>query len=147
MSKKKVIILVVVAILLVVLAYFLFFYKQSCHDGGCFSNAMLKCEKVSYLSDVEDAAWMYNIKGKKKGECVINVELLQAKQGDLELEKIQGLDMDCYLILGYTGSPQADLSLCHGLLKEALQEKLIEKMHAYIISNLGKIDEALKSAL
>lgn len=147
MKKKKVMLVVIILVLVAVLAYFVFFYKQNCKDESCFANAMSKCNGASFVSDDEEASWLYNIKNKKAEECVINVKILQAKQGNVELEKIQGLSMECSLPLGYTGSPQQDLTRCHGLLKESLQELMIQKLHAYIISNLGKIDEALTSAL
>lgn len=147
MRKKKVVLVIIILILIAILAYFIFFYKQTCKDESCFANAMSKCSKASFVSDDEEASWSYNIKNKKAGECIVNVKILQAKQGNVELEKIQGLSMDCGLPLSYTGSPQQDLTRCHGLLKESLQELMIQKMHAYILSNLGKIDEALKTPL
>jgi len=147
MNKKRIILLIGIVIVVIVLIYFVFFYKNSCKDASCFSAAQKKCSKVSYLNDGEDATWLYKIKGKKKDNCIVEVKLLQAKKGSAELEKLSGLEMICSLPLGYVGEPQKDLSFCHGLLKEELQELLIQKMHSYILTNLGKIDDALKSVL
>ena len=44
-------------------------------------------------------------------------------------------------------NPVENLGLCHGLLKEGLQDLIIKKMHTYIIENMGKINEELESAL
>ena len=147
MDKKRIIFLVVIIILVALLIYFIAFYTKKCSDASCFSTAQAKCSKASYVSDAEDAAWSYEIEGKDNGECVIGVELVQAKQGNVELEKLEGLEMECSVPLGYSGSPQTDLKKCHGLLKEELQELLIQRMHNYILNNLGKIEDALQSVI
>ena len=147
MSKKRVILSIIIAVLVLALVYFLFFYIKKCGDQECFTSAQIKCARASYINDAEEATWGYEIKGKKAGRCIINVKLLQVKQGTIKLEKVGGLEMSCSIPLGYVGSPQADLSQCHGLLKEELQELMIQKMHAYILTNLGQISDELKSAL
>ena len=147
MNKKRRVLAIAIIVLVLILVYFLFLYSKNCKDETCFSDSMKSCSKANYINNAEDASWSYAIKGKKSSECVVEVKLLQAKQGKIELEKIQGLSMDCSLPLGYIGVPQADLSRCHGLLKESLQELMIQKLHSYILANLGKIDDALTKAI
>jgi hypothetical protein len=153
--NKKVIILLVILVLVVSIAVFLnFFYVRKCPDAACFNSAMPKCDKAAFLSENEEASWLYTIKGGEGGflcyfsekyceKCVINLKLLQIKQGELDLKKIEGLDMDCYVPVGYIGSPQADLSNCHGILREEIQELVVNRMHSYILTNVGKIGKDL----
>ena len=55
--------------------------------------------------------------------------------------------MDCYVPLGSIVSPESNLAECHGLLKEGLQETIINKLHAYIVKNVGQIGEELQKAI
>lgn len=147
MKKKRLILITLIVIAVIILGYYIFFYSKKCDSAACFASAQLACSKAYYIDDGEDATWKYSVKGQNKDSCVVNVELSQAKKGNIELEKLQNLKMDCYLPLRYTGNPQSDLSKCHGLLKEEMQDLIIKKLHAYIVSNLGKISEELTKAL
>lgn len=149
MNKKagvgKKILLVAVVVVLAAAIYFTFFFSYKCDDMACFQTHQEKCAKTKFVNDLEDAAWKYFIKKKSNGECVVNVELLQVKKGSLDLQKLEGKNMDCYLKLGDTASPESDISNCHGLLKEGMQDMIINKMYSYILDNLGEIDTNLKS--
>jgi len=48
--------------------------------------------------------------------------------------------MDCYFPLGFANYPDEDLKACSGELKEKLQERIIEKLHQYLLDGL---DDAL----
>src|SRR3989338_2722717 len=80
-------------------------------------------------------------------KCKIEVKLLQIKKGDLSFSKLEGSSMNCYVQAGSTVAPESDLSNCHGDLKEGLQETIINKLHKYIVNNLGEIGEGLKKPL
>lgn len=144
---KRWVIIIILALIIVIIAsisgYFYFFYGKKCLDKQCFNLALGKCSKASWLSEDDEASWLYVIEGKKENACSIDVKLLQAKKGTTEIKEIEGLDMTCSLDLGYIGNPQTDLSKCSGKLKEEMQDLMIKKMHAYIISNIGKIGEEL----
>jgi len=127
--------------------YFTFFYTKKCGDVSCFNTALLKCKKASYMDDAEDATWFYKIKGKSKGECKIRVEILQVKEGTTDMASLEGKDMYCYLPLGIISNPQENLERCHGLLKEEMQKLIINRLHNYIMSNLGEISEELEKPL
>lgn len=143
---------ILIAVIIVIIAAVLFwtfvFNKvQNCADRACFNSAMEKCSKASFLDDNPKTTWQYTIKGKKDTDCVINTVLLQVKTGAVDLDKLNELEMDCSLPLGYAANPQDDLSRCHGLLKENLQEMMINKMYKYIVENIGKISEELTKAV
>jgi hypothetical protein len=44
-------------------------------------------------------------------------------------------------------SPEDDLSRCTGQLKENLQEIIIQKLHAYVVENLGQISKELQQQI
>lgn len=149
--KKRVIFLIIIFALLIIVLFFSFGFSRKCSSKECFNDAMIGCKKVVYTDDSENVTWRYSIYGensvlsifRKKESCEINVKLLQVKAGDAELEKGQGLSMDCEIPYGVVASPQADISKCHGLLREFLQEQIIQRLHKYIVSNVGQIDEEL----
>jgi len=145
--KKKVVLLVLIIVVAIIAIYFSFFYVRKCSDKGCFNSALLKCSRVRYLNDVEDATWFYKIKGKKGNECEVYVELKKLKSGTTDLIKLEGKNMICYLPFGYNREPQDNLAKCHGLLKEEMQSIIINKLHNYVINNLGEISEGLRKVL
>jgi len=124
----------------------LLFYTPRCQNYECWQEKMTACSKVSFINDESEASWMYEVKGKEGGKCAISVKLLLAKQGELGINKLIGQEMTCYYSLGTAAYAEKDLSKCHGLLKEELQTIIINKLHAYIIENLGKVEEGLEKA-
>mgnify|MGYP001605291110 CR=1 FL=1 len=139
----KLIFIVLILIVLVVAVYFSFFFYYKCDDVACFRAHQEKCSKTKFLNDVENAEWEYKIKGKKDGKCEINVKINQVSQGDVNKLILEGKSMDCLLPIGNTNAPEGDISICHGELKEKTQELIIQKLHAYVVKNLGEIGEEL----
>ena len=146
-GMNKTFIIIIIAIIAILAVYFTFFFYYKCTDIGCFKAHQEKCSKTKFINDAQDATWSYAIKGKSSGQCKIEVELVQIKQGEKTLETLEGNKMLCYLPLGNTANPETDLSKCHGLLKEELQETIINKLHAYILKNVGEISEELKGVV
>ena len=144
---SKTFIVIMLAIIAILAVYFTFFFYYKCTDTDCFRAHQEKCSKTKFINDAQDATWGYAIKGKSSGQCKIEVELVQIKQGEKTLEELEGNKMLCYLPLGNTANPEADISKCHGLLKEKLQETIINKLHAYILKNVGEISEELKGVV
>ncbi len=146
MNKKRfiglVIIMLIVLLLAVILA-FRFVQGKECSDKACFDEYMETCRRAHYINEETEASWDYRIVGKKREGCSIEVTLLQAKEGDLELRNYEGHAMTCAYDLGETAFPEKDLSKCHGLLKEDLQTILIKNLHAYIVDNLDDIKDDL----
>jgi hypothetical protein len=129
--------------------YFTFFFSYRCSDISCFQIHQEKCVRAKFLEDTEDITWFYKIKGKEDKKCKINAEILQVKEGSLDKIKLEGTSMDCYLQIGDISLPESDLSKCHGILKEELQEIIINNAHRYIIDNIGKgkVNEILNNTL
>jgi len=141
-TKSIFIIIITVIIIVVVLAavYFLFFYTSACENKQCFDNALDKCKKVSLVKGDEKAVWNYKILGDGENGCRVEVRLIQLKQGQVDIQKLEGEEMVCDYIKSDT-FPEEDISMCSGKLKEELQDIIIKRMHDYLLKNLGDLQE------
>jgi hypothetical protein len=153
-DKKKIVEFLLVFAIIVVLLLIVYFvvyedifliFTRECEDKECFDANLARCRRARYVSEVEEASWIFTIRGKEKGNCEIDVELANVKQGDISLSSAVGKQMTCYLPLNSITVPGDDLSLCTGPLKEEMQDLIIKKMHAYILENLGQINEELRT--
>jgi len=146
-SNKSIVILISILVLLGVGIYIGFYEAPRCESFECYRDKMEVCDSVKYVNEEPEASWGYEIKGVKNGECLIEVTLLQAKEGDLGITELEKGEMDCYYSVGDVAYPEKDLSKCHGILKEDLQGIVIEKLHKYLVENLGKVDLELNTVL
>ena len=144
---SKIIWIIIIIIVLVAAVYFTFFFSYKCSDLACFQAHQEVCSRTKFVNDAEDVTWAYYIKGKENGECKIEVKVLNVKTGSIDKASLNGKLMTCYLTLGSTVSPEADLAKCHGILKEELQNMIINKLHAYIIENVGEISGELQKVI
>lgn len=143
---KKIIFISAIVIFVLAVAgavYFSFFYLPKCQNYECFQGYMSKCSKATYVNDEPEASWGYKILGTSNGNCAVEVSLLMAKKGELGIDQYVNDAMTCYYPTGIAAYPEKDLGKCHGQLKEDLQELIINKMHSYLLENLGKFDESL----
>lgn len=141
------IIAIILSVLVLVAVYFTFFFHYSCDDLSCYQAHQRECVRTKFIDDQEDVTWSYTIKGKDAGRCVVNVEVLSIKSGDTSNHKLVGKDMDCYIPGNSAIAPESDISRCHGVLKEELQNSIIQKLHSYILDNIGQIGEELQKAI
>lgn len=144
-NRNKIIILALILIFLVITAYFAFFYAKRCKDIECFNSMLSKCKKAEFLNQKEDSTWLYSIKGTNKDKCVVSVKNTWIKLD--EAKSVQGKSMACYMFKSVVTDPESDLNECHGLLKEALQDIIIERMHTYIVQNIGQISASLEKPI
>jgi len=151
MPKKKrvfsIILIILIILALIAAVYFTFFFYYSCpnSDMACYRAHQEKCARTKFINDAQDSTWYYKITGKSNNQCVIQVTLLSVKEGTFSSEKIslEGKSMTCSLPLGSNQNPEQDLSNCHGLLKENIQEIMIKNAHSYIVGNIGQVGQAL----
>jgi hypothetical protein len=145
MKKKTVIVLAIIFLISISLGiYFSFFYTFSCETKTCFKEFQKDCDRVNYINDREEVTWYYKILGKENNKCAIDVKVLKVKGGDAENKNLNGKSMTCYLPLGDTISPGEDISLCHGILKEEIQNMIIQKAHSLILENMDEISNELE---
>jgi hypothetical protein len=130
-------------VLIAVSSYFVFL-PEECLALECFQTSMSQCVSATYVNEESEASWGYEIKGKLRNECEIEVTLLNAKEGQLGIDEYEGHSMSCFYALGIVNSPEKNLGSCHGRLKEDLQKEIIEKLHGYVLENLDEIQEELR---
>jgi len=147
MKKAALIAFILMSLVLIAIIYFTFFFSYKCDDASCFIAHQEKCVKTKFINDVEDVKWLYYIKGKEDGKCEIDVNVLQVKQGAIDKKILEEKSMNCLLPLGSIASPESDLLKCHGVLKEEMQNLIIQKLHSYIIESVGEITEELRKAV
>ena len=132
-------ILLIIA-LIIFSSYFLFFYARPVSNSEEFVSAMTKCKSVSWIREDAQASWLYTITGTAKGDaCDVEVQLLKMKEGTIDSEKLQGKKMTCVLLKSDTRFPEKDISKCEGALKGDLQDIIIQRMHNYLLKNVGEI--------
>lgn len=138
---------VIIALIIAGIAavYFTFFFYHSCNDFACYYELQKQCSKVKFINDAEDTTWKYIINGKTDSKCEIEVTALEVKTGGIDKQILNGNSMICLLPLQSTATPESDLSRCSGKLKENLQDLLIQKLHAYIVENVGQIGQELQN--
>ena len=135
------------ALIVILLAlYFSFAYYVKCADNSCWEYKMNKCERTIYANDIGDITWLYKIKGSNGEFCKIEVKVLEVKSGLLNSKVLEGKSMECLIPKGIVISPESDSNMCHGELKEEMQNMIIAKLHQYIVNNLGVINEDLLKA-
>ena len=146
-SAGKIILISAILIGLAAGIYFTFFFSYSCDSLTCFQAHQRECSKTHFVNNEGGTTWDYKILGKSNEACEIEVKVLKVKEGDLDRKRLEDKTMTCYLSLGDDSAPEADIANCHGLLKEELQEIIIEKLHLYVIENIGEISEELTNAV
>jgi hypothetical protein len=150
-SKPKYIIWFIILIIAIIGAVisiiYVFDYATTCENKECFTQALVKCEKRQYVNEGAEKTLFYKILGKEKDSCEVKVRLLQLKQGSIELSTLENMEMVCSVPLGSNLYPEENLKNCHGLLKEGIQEIILQRMHAQLIENLGKISQEINQVI
>ena len=134
----------IIVLIVLILALYLTFGSEDCPNFDCFRQQMIECKFATYVNEEAEASWGYKIIGKSGNMCQIEVTLLGAKEGTLNLRQYEGNSMICAYDLGIATYPEKDLSQCSGELKENLQSVIIDKLFRYIVDNVGEIKEELR---
>lgn len=138
-KEKRNFIIGLIIVVLLILGIYYAFKPDRCQDYECFRQHMVECNPAKYINEEREASWGYEVRGKVGNQCDVRVTLLMAKEGELKLTKFEGDYMDCYYPLGTAAFPDEDLGACTGVLKEDLQQRIIEKLHEYVLDNIGEI--------
>jgi hypothetical protein len=143
MNEKAVIVAIFMFVALFAIALNYSLSPIECSGYDCFQAHMIECSRAIYVNVDPEASWLYQIQEKTAQGCNIEVTLLQAKEGELNLRDLETESMICTYPFGVAAYPDKDMSLCTGKLKESLQNIIIGKLHKYIINNLADLKEAL----
>jgi len=148
MKKKRnklvlrIILLVAIFVVLGILIWMNFFYAKKCDNQECFDFALRDCKRAQFVKQ-GDISMKYFILGKSGDECDVRVEVLGANVAEVDEERLIGKSMVCKVPLGLVIVPESQIGNCHGLLKEELQDMIIENLHKQIVQNLGEINSDL----
>jgi hypothetical protein len=138
---------IIVFIVAIVAVYVTFFYHPKCNDVACWNSKLKECSRANFVKDSVDVKWSYKILGKEKiGEevrCEVKVKAVDIKRGLKNTEILEGKEMYCYLPLGVTTAPENNPDVCIGRLKEEMQTLIIQKLHQYIVQNVGELGSDL----
>lgn len=140
---------IIATIVLAVAIVYVYFNLRECKDRECFNAKLVSCSQYRYVDNAEEAVWLYKIQGKSEtntNSCIVDVKLVQIKNGNVAISGGEGKNMVCSLPLGVVVSPPSDIGKCSGQLREFMQSLIIDKLHQYILSNLGQIDQSLNNA-
>jgi len=145
--KKRVLIAITILIIIIICSviYLTVLKTEKCSDQECFFSSLENCERTSWVNENEKSTYKYTILSNiDKQKCKVNVQLLNLKQGSAENERLLTKSMICNVQKTETQSPDKDLSMCSGPLKEEMQNLIIQKMHNYLLENIGEIKEEFK---
>ena len=132
-----------IIIVLAAALYFSFMFTPKCQNLACWETKLKSWSRASFINEPIDVTWKYKINGKQDSTCKVEVTAVDIKRGLKKTEALEGKSMSCYLALGAVVVPEANPNLCNGRLKEEMQGLIIEKLHEYIISNIGTINKEL----
>ena len=143
-------ILMILAILLIAAgACYLLFYKKQCLNQTGFVDSLWKCKKVTFLNEQENSTWYYSIKGLSGNNCGVYVKSVKLITDVETASALVGKSMSCDIPKEIAGSflLETRIEYCHGVLKEAIQDLIIKKMHLFIVQNIGQINQTSLKAL
>ena len=118
----------------------IFFSYTICTDWNCFNSHLENCNRAKFIGESNGIVFEYIIRGDSNNHCKVNIELLQGKLNNQDSIKLEHQEMICELPKGIVMLPESDIGNCHGLLKEGLQDLIIEKLYSYLVQNLGRIN-------
>lgn len=144
---RNTILFVFLIILAIIIFYYIFmlnFSTKDCQSLDCYYDALQDCDKASVVREDSKAVWRYTIYGKQNDyTCGVLVELLTIKEGHVDIKSLEGKEMICVVAKGNSVLPEKKITSCTGPLREELQYILLQRLHKYVIDNLGEIEEEL----
>ncbi len=149
-KKRKIVGIIFFVIVVGLLSWFFFSvnYTKVCEDDNCFNSALSICKRAEFLKDTTDARWYYKINGPAQNErCEVYVKLAQLRKGGIEIVRLEGKDMVCLTPYSVVESPQREIESCHGELREEISSLLIQKMHSYLLENLGQVSKEFTTVI
>lgn len=131
---------IIIVIGVVAFFYLVDFGIPECGDVACYHEYMDSCKKSYVVNEDENYVYRYEIlQTNGNSYCDVEVRLLKVKNGGIDAEDLEGLDMVCKINRFEKILPENDMLSCSGKLREELQEIIIDRMHNQILQNLQEI--------
>ena len=144
--KKNILLILIVMVVGVISMYIYFNYyiPKPCNNIECYKAALLDCKKVWVINEEDEYVWRYEILNEgNQNNCNVEVILLKMKDSTINVEDLEGKSMICRVEKFGDILPEKDMIRCSGKLKEGLQEIIIDRIHNYLLQNLGEINSEL----
>jgi hypothetical protein len=145
--KLKISFIVISLLLLVGILFFIyssFIYYTPCNTESCFFAHLKNCDRASFFRS-GDLSIDYEIQGYSFNGCQVELSLRNSTR-DIGLREIyQNSEMVCNAKIGSNYYPEEDLERCSGMLKEGLQEVLIDRLKVEIARNIGDLNTDILS--
>ncbi len=116
-----------------------FFSYATCENWDCFNSKLKGCGKTKFIGG-DKMIFEYTIEGIKDDRCEVGVQLLQGELNNQDSITLENRKMTCMLPKGVVIIPESNIGRCSGSLKEGLQDLIINKMHSYLVQNLGRLN-------
>ena len=145
-SKSSIILSVIIIIIGLGAWYFTVQFNQvvKCDDMDCYKQNLLKCKKSFVINEEDNYDYRYEIiNSNGDSYCNVDVRLVKVKNGGVNSEKLEGLNMICNVNRFEDVYPETNMLDCSGKLREELQEIIIDRMHNQILQNWEQIKEEL----
>jgi len=144
--KKKIFITLIILVIGLVgfATYIVFFIPNACDSFECYERALYDCDRVWLIKEDDSYIWRYEVlNAVHSNSCNVKVRLLKLKDGNMKIETLQNKEMICVVDRVDDVFPEKDMARCNGPLKEELQQVIIDRMHNYLLENLGEINEEI----
>jgi len=140
-KKIRIILIILIILTVILLMYGFIFRAKLCKDEVCFFDSLNECKRVYFVKEDPEYSWLYIIsKEASEDSCEVKVSLSSVKQESIDSRMLQGKEMICIVPKTITNFPEKDISRCTGLLKEELQDLIIQKMYDYLLTNAQEIN-------
>ena len=147
-GKIKIILIILILLFAGFLGYVFIIKTNSCENKTCFFDSLKDCKKISFAKEDLEYSWFYVIlKEASEDSCEVKVKLLNVKKESIDSKILQDKEMICIVPKTSTDFPEEDISECSGILKENLQDLIIQKMYDYLITNLQEINASFLEPL
>lgn len=148
--RTKLKLLLLTALALFLFSFILLNYPFNCgRDTECFALKSSVCAKSQAVLFVNDDQYLYEIRGRKRDNCILILTLQKVHEtaGLNYKNSLQGKGMFCNIPMGFIKTTnlneiEALNEYCSGPLKETMLQISNEKLFTFIVENLGP--EAVK---
>ncbi len=156
MDKKRIIVLAIASLLIFSFAYY-FFIGKTCDDESCFDLAARQCRPATFLKTNNGNVFKYEIIYSIGENCKMDISVIDiGSNTPRDLARLfEDKSMTCSIPKAAFTSEflklNSALDYCHGPLKEAMYELMIQRLYDLAAKQMGdvvfEIENTLKEAI
>ncbi len=151
-NYKKFILGIFLALLVILIAVYINIPYNCKYDENCFNERFENCKKTDYYKVLNGDTYQFEVKGKYKDSCLLNIKLIQANQKSnfFVKENMEGRGMLCKIprdSVNDLNQINNTLDYCTGPLKESMLEYMIKNLFELVVENIGPITTEMQKTL